>query len=84
MLTAIAVILTLVFIGWLIWMAARKKPVTAHFLMYLLSTLSGVYTLAFFFGMDIETVIKVLVSILAGAILIFLAAYQQRQRPDQP
>lgn len=84
MLTAIAVILTLAFIGWLIWLAARKKPITAHFLMYLLSTLCGVYTLAFFFSMDIEIIIKVLVSILAGAILIFLAAYQQRQRPDQP
>ena len=84
MLTAIAVILTLAFIGWLIWLAARKKPITAHFLMYLLSTLSGVYTLAFFFGMGIETIIKVLVSILAGAILIFIAAYQQRRRPDQP
>lgn len=84
MLTAIAVILSLVFIGWLIWLAARKKPISAHFMMYMLSTLSGVYTLAFFFGMNIEIIVKVLASIVAGAFLIFLAAYQQRQRPASP
>ncbi len=80
MLTAIAVLLSLVFIGWLIWWAVARKPIKAHVLMYLLSTLAGVYTLAFFFSMDIPTILKVLVSIILGATFIFLAAYSQRQR----
>jgi hypothetical protein len=80
MLTAIAVLLSLVFIGWLIWWAVRRKPIKAHVLMYLLSTLAGVYTLAFFLSMDIPTILKVVVSIILGATFIFLAAYSQRQR----
>jgi len=80
MLTAIAVLLSLAFIGWLIWWAVRRKPIKAHVLMYLLSTLAGVYTLAFFLSMDIPTILKVVVSIILGATLIFLAAYSQRQR----
>ena len=80
MLTAIAVLLSLTFIGWLIWWAVRRKPIKAHVLMYLLSTLAGVYTLAFFLSMDIPTILKVVVSIILGATLIFLAAYSQRQR----
>lgn len=84
MLTAIAVVLSLVFIGWLIWLAARKKPISAHFLMYMLSTLTGVYSLAFFFSMNIEIILKVLVSIVVGAFLIFLAASQQSKQPEQP
>ena len=80
MLTAIAVLLSLIFIGWLIWWAVRRKPIKAHVLMYLLSTLAGVYTLAFFLSMDIPTILKVLVSIILGATFIFLAAYSQRQR----
>ncbi len=85
MLTAITVLLSLAFIGWLIWWAVTRKPIKAHTLMYLLSTLAGIYALAFFLSMDIPTIIKVLVSILLGATLIFLAAYLQRQKqPGQP
>ena len=80
MLTAIAVLLSLAFIGWLIWWAVKRKPIKAHTLMYLLSTLAGVYTLVFFLDMDIPRIIKVLVSIVLGATLIFLAAYLQRKR----
>ena len=80
MLSTIAVLLSLTFIGWLIWWAIRKKTFTAHTVMYLLSTLAGVYTLAFFLTMDIPRIIKVLVSILLGISLIFLAAYLQRKR----
>ena len=80
MLTAIAVLLSLTFIGWLIWWAVRRKPIKAHVLMYLLSTLAGVYTLAFFLSMNIPTILKVVVSIILGATFIFLAAYSQRQR----
>ena len=80
MLTVIAIILSLAFIGWLIWWAVKRKPIKAHFIMYLLSTLAGVYTLAFFLSMDIPRIIKVLVCIMLGAALIFLAAWLQRRR----
>lgn len=80
MLTAMAVLLSLTFIGWLIWWAVRKKQFKAHTLMYLLSTLAGVYTLSFFLTMDIPRIVKVMVSIILGIVLIFLAAYLQRQR----
>jgi len=80
MLTAIAVLLSLAFIGWLIWWAVKRKPIKAHTIMYLLSTLAGIYTLTFFLSMSIPTTIKVLVSIILGIILIFLAAWLQRRR----
>jgi hypothetical protein len=83
MLTAIAIILSLVFIGWLIWCAVKKKPIKAYLVMYGLSYMAGVYTLAFFLTMDISTMIKVLICIIAGAFLIFLAAYLQRQSQKQ-
>jgi len=81
---AIAVILSLVFIGWLIWWAVRKKPIRAHMVMYALSWLSGVFTLSFFFSMDIDRMIKIIISIVLGIILIILAAYRQRRQTDKP
>jgi len=80
MLIAIATLLSLAFIGWLIWWAVKKKPVRVHMVMYLLSILAGVYTFAFFLTMDIPAIIKILVSIILGAISIFLAAWLQRRR----
>ena len=80
MLTAIAVILSLAFIGWIAWLALKRKSIEAHAVMYGLSCLSGIFTLAFFLSMDIPKIIKVLVCIILGAFLIFLAAYFQRQR----
>jgi hypothetical protein len=80
MLTALAIILSLAFIGWLIWWAVKRKPITAHLVMYALSCLTGIFTLVFFLGMDIPELIIVLVSIMLGAALIFLAAYLQRRR----
>jgi hypothetical protein len=80
MLIAVGVILTLVLIGWLIWLAVKKKPIKAHMVMYGLSWLAGIFALAFFLNMDIERMIKILVSIVLGAVLISLAAYLQRRR----
>ena len=80
MLTAIAVILALAFIGWLIWRAAKRRPIKAHLVMYGLSCASGIFTLAFFLSMDISRMIKILVCIVLGAALIFLAAYLQRRQ----
>ena len=85
MLIAIAVILSLAFIAWIIWLAVKRKSVEAHSAMYGLSILTAVYTLAFFLSMDIPQIIKVLSSITLGALLIFLAAYFQRRRqPGKP
>jgi len=85
MLTAIAVILSLVFIGWIIWRAVKRKTIKTHMVMYGLSWLAGIYTLAFFLSMDIEKLIKILVCIILGALSIFLAAYFQRRRqPASP
>jgi len=80
MLTAIAVILSLAFIGWLIWRAVKRRPIKAHLVMYGISCLSGIFTLAFFLSMDIPRIVKVLVCIILGAVLIFLAAWLQRRR----
>ncbi len=85
MLISIGIILALAFIGWLIYRAARRKLIKAHLVMYGLSSLAGIFTLAFFLTMDIPRIIKVLVCIVLGAVLIFLAAYLQRRRqPGQP
>ena len=51
--------------------------------MYGLSWLAGIFTLAFFLSMDIDTIVKILVSIILGAILIFLAAYLQRRQSSK-
>ncbi|MBA7701597.1 hypothetical protein ES703_110337 [subsurface metagenome] len=80
MLTAIAILLSLAFIGWLIWWAVKRKPIKAHLVMYGLSILAGIYTLAFFLTMDIPLIIKVIVCIVLGVVLIFLATYLQRRR----
>lgn len=80
MLIAIAVLLSLAFIGWLIWRAVKKKPIKAHSVMYGLSILAGIYALAFFLSMDIDLIIRVIVCIVLGIFLIFLAAYLQRRR----
>ena len=85
MLIAIAVILSLVFIGWIIYRAVKRKTIKAHIVMYLLSCLAGIFTLTFFLTMDIPQIVKVLVCIILGAVLIFLAAWLQRRRqPGQP
>ncbi len=83
MLIAIAVILSLAFIGWLIRLAVKRTPIKAHMIMYGLSWLAGIFTLAFFLSMDIDTILKILVSIILGAILIFLAAYLQRRQSSK-
>jgi uncharacterized integral membrane protein len=53
--------------------------------MYGLSVLAGIYTIAFFMTMDIPRIVKVLVAVVLGAVLIFVAArQQQRRQPSQP
>jgi tryptophan-rich sensory protein len=80
MLIVIAVLLSLALIGWLIYRAVKKKSIKAHLILYWLSALSGIFTLGFFLTMDIPRIAKILVCIVLGAALIFLAAYSQRRR----
>jgi hypothetical protein len=79
-LTAVAVLASLAFIGWLIYRAVKQKPVRAHTVTRVLAYVAGVYTFAFFLAMDIPQLVKIVVSILLGAVLIILAAYLQRRR----
>jgi len=75
-----AVLASLVFIGWLIYRAVKQKPVRAHTVTRVLAYVTGIYTFAFFLTMDIPQLVKIMVSILLGAVLIVLAAYLQRRR----
>ena len=86
LLIAVGIILSVVFGGWLVWRVLKRKPIKAHLVMYLLSALTGIFTIAFFMNMeDIPTIAKVLVAVVLGAVLIFWAARQQRRRqPGQP
>ncbi len=76
---AIAVIGSLAFIGWLIWRAAKRKPIKAHLVSYILACISGVFTFTFFLSMDLPKVVKILASIILGGVLIFTAAWLQRR-----
>ena len=80
MLTAVAVLASLVFIGWLISRAVRQKPIKAHIISRALAYVAGVYTFAFFLNMDIPELVKIVASILLGMVLIVLAAFLQRRR----
>lgn len=85
MATAIAVLASLAFIGWLIYRAVKGKQIKAHTVSYGLACIAGVYTYAFFLSMDIPQLVQVVVSILLGVALIILAAYLQRRRqPSKP
>lgn len=85
MLTAVAVLASLAFFGWLIYRAVRQKPIRAHTIVRALAYVAGLYTFAFFLSMDIPRLILVVVSILLGAVLIVLgASLQRRRQQDKP
>jgi len=84
MATAVAVLASLGFIGWVIFRAVKGKPIKAHVVAYAVAVVAGVFTLAFFFTMEIPQLIKIVVSILLGVALIFVAAYLQRRQPSKP
>jgi len=85
MATAIAVLASLAFIGWLIYRAVKGRPFKAYIVTYGVACVAGVFTFAFFLSMDIPQLIRVVVSILLGIALIVLAAYLQRRRqPGKP
>ncbi len=80
MVTSVAVLATLAFIGWLIYRALRGRQVRPHHITYGIAVMTGVYTFAFFLSMNILLPVKILVSILLGIVLIVLAALLQRRR----
>jgi tellurite resistance protein TehA-like permease len=85
MLTAIAVLATLAFLAWLVLRALRGKPFKAHNITYALAIITGVYTHAFLLSMAKPQQNKIVISIIIGIALIFLAAYIQRRRQlDKP
>ena len=85
MATAIAVLASLVFIGWLIYRAARGKSIRAHTVAYGVACITGIFTLAYFLSMYIPELVKIVVSIILGIVLIILAACLQRRRqPGKP
>jgi len=84
-LTAVAVLASLAFVGWLVFRAVRQKPIKAHTIVRALAYVAGLYAFAFFFSMDIPRPLQVIVGILLGATLIVLGATLQRRRqPDKP
>ncbi|MFC2066810.1 hypothetical protein ACFLUO_07155 [Chloroflexota bacterium] len=80
MLTAVAVLASLVFIGWLISRAVRQKTVRAHTVSRALAYVASVFTFAYFLSMNIPELFKIVVSILLGMALIVLAALLQRRQ----
>jgi len=84
MATAVAVLASLGFIGWVIYRAVKGKPIKAHVVAYAVACVTGVFTLAYFLTMDIPQLIKIVASILLGIVLIFVAAYLQRRQPNKP
>ena len=82
---AVGVIGSLALIGWLIWRAAKKKPIKAHMVSYVLSCIAGVFAFAFFLSMDLLEMVKILVCIVLGGMLVFVAAWSQRRvKSGQP
>jgi hypothetical protein len=80
MATAVAVLASLAFIGWIIFRAVKEKSIKAHFVSYGVAVVAGVFTYAYFLGMDFPQLIKIVISILLGIILIVVGAlYQRRQ-----
>jgi ABC-type Co2+ transport system permease subunit len=84
MLIFVAVIASLVVLGWLVYRVARGRPFKAHTLAYSVAIVAGVFTTAYFLSMDIPQLVKILVSILVGIVLIILGAYIQQKRQQQP
>jgi uncharacterized membrane protein (UPF0136 family) len=76
-LVTLAILASLGLIAWLIVRAIKHRSFSAHTVAYALAILSGVFSYAFFLSMDLSQLLKIVVSILMGAALIFLAAYLQ-------
>ncbi len=85
MAASVAVLATLAFIGWFIYRLVKGRPFKTHTIAYAVACVAGVFTYAFFLSMLIPELIKIVVSILLGLALIFVAAYlvQRRRQPSK-
>ena len=81
MLTAVTVLASLALIGWLIYRGVKQKPIRPHTIVRAIAYLTGLFTYAYFLSMDFPLLIKVVVSIVLGAVLLVLGATLQRRRP---
>ncbi len=79
MATAVAVLASLAFIGWIIYRAVKVKSVKAYQVSYGVAVIAGVFAYAYFLGLDIPQLIKIVASIFLGIILIIVAALLQRR-----
>ena len=79
MATAVAILASLAFIGWIIYRAIKVRPFKAHIVSYGVAVVTGVYAYAYFLSMDVPQLIKIVVSILVGIILIVVGALLQRR-----
>jgi O-antigen ligase len=79
-LVTLAILASLGLIAWLIVRAIKHRAFSAHTVAYALAILAGVFSYAFFLSMELSQLLKIVVSILMGAALIFLAAYLQLRR----
>ena len=79
MATAVAVLASLAFIGWIIYRAVKVKSVKAHTVSYGVAVVTGLYAYAYFMSMDLPQLIKIVVSIIIGIVLIVLGALLQRR-----
>ena len=84
MATAVAVLASLAFIGWIIFRAVKDKAIKAHFVSYGVAVVAGVFTYAYFLSMDFPQLIKIVISILLGIILIVVGALYQRRQTGKP
>jgi len=79
-LVTLAVFASLGLIAWLIVRAIKHRAFSAHTIAYALAILAGVFSYAYFLSMELPQLAKILISILLGAALIFLAAWLQLRR----
>ncbi len=84
MATAVAVLASLAFIGWIIFRAVKEKSVKAHFVSYGVAVVAGIFTYAYFLSMEFPQLIKIIISILLGIILIVVGALYQRRQTGKP
>lgn len=80
MLAVVAVLTTLVLIGWIIYRGVRQKPIMAHSVVRGIAYVAGVFTFAYFLSMNIPLLLKVVFSIMLGAVMIVFAAQLQRRK----
>ena len=76
---AIAVLGSIAFIGWLVWRSVKEKSLTAHVVSYGIAILAAVFTYGYFLSLDVDALIKIVVSMVVGVALIFVAASRQRK-----